>query len=124
MGDSNGPLKVLHIMWQGQLGGAERAVYQLVREQMNDSTLAPALAFCQSGGQYWDLALTLGCPVISLKLPSGAAFWRIPWIVPELRPFAVHHFHSGDIVVMLASLFCPKSPGKKMKPLRRGDRVG
>ena len=46
------PIRILHILWHGEIGGAERAVYQLVREQLRDPDLEPAVAFAQPGGYY------------------------------------------------------------------------
>jgi glycosyltransferase involved in cell wall biosynthesis len=99
-------LDIVHIMWKGEIGGAERAVYQLVTQQMKDPTLAPALLFAQSGGLYWDKAQTLGCPIICLHLPNGHALTHIPAIHTAIRPYKIHHFHSSELLIMLSSLMC------------------
>lgn len=103
------PLQILHCLWHGEIGGAERAVCQLVREQLRDPELAPALLFAQAGGLNWKRALRLGCPVITLGLPHGHALRRLPTIVSAMRAFDVHHFHSAELLLMVASLLCPKA---------------
>lgn len=100
------PLRVLHCLWKGEIGGVERAVYQLVREQLRDPSLTPALLFAQGGGLYHDYARQLGCPVIDLGLPHGHALGRVRAAASAMRRFDVHHFHSAEPVLMLASAMC------------------
>jgi glycosyltransferase involved in cell wall biosynthesis len=100
------PLRVLHCVTHGRVGGAERAVHLLVREQLKDPELAPALLFGERGGTYWEEAQTLGCPVITLDLTNGRAIGRLGDAVAAMRPFDIHHFHSAEPLVMLASARC------------------
>jgi glycosyltransferase involved in cell wall biosynthesis len=102
-------LSVLHILWTGKIGGAERAVYQLVREQMHDRALAPALLFAQGQGFYWELARDIGCPVWELGAPHGRALRSVRAAVPVMHNFDIHHFHSAEPLLMLASIRCPKA---------------
>jgi glycosyltransferase involved in cell wall biosynthesis len=99
-------LRVLHCLWAGEIGGAQRAVYQLVREQIRDPSLEPTILFAQARGQYFSAARSLNCCVVDLALPSGRAFQRIPAIANSLRDFDIHHFHSAEPLVMLGSVFC------------------
>src|SRR5258708_7514155 len=69
------PSRVLHCWRSGETGGAERAVNQLVREQIRDHAIEPALLFAQRGGHYWDAAQELGCPVVDAGSPHGRALW-------------------------------------------------
>src|SRR4051812_20808848 len=105
-GATGRPLRVLHCVTHGQVGGAERAVHLLVREQLKDAGLAPALLFAQRGGPYWEEAQHLGCPIITLDLPSGRAVGRIRKAAAAMKPFDLHHFQSAEPVVMLASARC------------------
>lgn len=98
------PLRVLHCLWNGEVGGAERAVYLLVREQMNDPSIEPALLFGQARGPYWERAQDLGCTVISPGLPSGRSLHRVGRVTDAMRPFDLHHFHAAEPLLMLASL--------------------
>jgi glycosyltransferase involved in cell wall biosynthesis len=88
------------------VGGAERAVYQLVREQLYDPSLAPALLFAQGRGLYWEYARTLGCPVITLELPHGHALRDLRRSTDAMRDFDLHHFHSAEPLLMSASARC------------------
>jgi glycosyltransferase involved in cell wall biosynthesis len=104
--DPTRPLRVLHCLWNGEVGGAERAVHLLVREQMRDPALAPALLFAQGRGAYWEKAKHLGCPVIALDLPNGRTVTRLGSTAAAMRPFDLHHFHSAEPLLMLASTRC------------------
>jgi hypothetical protein len=95
-------LHVLHCLWSGSIGGAERAVFQLVREQLRDPGLEPALLFASSGGFYWEQAHELGCPVVTLDIPHGHALGKLPAAIEAMRPFAIHHFHGAEPLLMLA----------------------
>jgi glycosyltransferase involved in cell wall biosynthesis len=98
--------RVLHCLWDGETGGAERAVYQLVRGQVDNGVVAPAIAFAQGHGPYWDAATKLDCPVLSLGLSSGHSFSAVPHTARELSPYPIHHFHSAEPLLMSASLAC------------------
>jgi glycosyltransferase involved in cell wall biosynthesis len=100
------PLRVLHCMWGGSIGGAERAVYLLVREQMRDPTLAPALLYAQPGGPYWQRAQELGCPVVTANLKHGRSLASVGKIARAMRAFDIHHFHSAEPLLMLGSVRC------------------
>jgi glycosyltransferase involved in cell wall biosynthesis len=100
------PLRILHCLWNGEVGGAQRAVHLLVREQLRDPALAPALLFAQGRGAYWEKAKQLGCPVITLDLPNGRAVRRVGVAATAMRPFDLHHFHSAELLLMLASARC------------------
>jgi glycosyltransferase involved in cell wall biosynthesis len=100
------PLRVLHCLWDGKTGGAERAVYQLVRGQLESGGVKPAIAFAQADGPYWEAAGELGCPVIDLKVPHGHSLRSLARIARALRGHPIHHFHSAEPLLMLASLTC------------------
>lgn len=98
------PLRVLHCLWSGETGGAERAVYQLVCEQLRGGSVAPSVLFAKRGGPYWDRIVQLGCPMVTLDLPHGHAFHRMGAIAGAMRPYDIAHFHSAEPMIMLASL--------------------
>ncbi len=97
------PTRVVHCLWDGEIGGAERAVYQLVREQLHDSELSPAVLFAQGHGPYWERAKRLGCPVTALDLPHGRALRSLRKLAKALSVYDIHHFHSAEPLLMLAS---------------------
>lgn len=97
---------VLHINWSGGIGGAERALYQLVKSQLAHSQYRPAVAFAQAGGHYYQRIVALGVPVIDLNLRSDKQIHKIPAIRRQLAPYTLHHFHSAELTIMAASLRC------------------
>lgn len=100
------PIRILHFLWKGDIGGAERAVFQLIREQLKDEELSPAVAFAQSGGTYWEKINQLGCPVVPLNLPNGHTFAQLSKVASMIAPFDLHHFHSAEPLLMTASSLC------------------
>ncbi|MBA2504687.1 MAG: glycosyltransferase [Thermoleophilaceae bacterium] len=103
------PIKVLHVLWNGETGGAERAVYQLVREQMRDPGLDPSVGFARPAGPYVDRLRALGTPVVHLDLRRGADLPAVPRLGRAMRPYDLHHFHSAEPAMMLASSLCGDS---------------
>ena len=100
------PLRVLHCLWNGRVGGAERAVYQLVREQLRGGSVRPAVLFAQSGGTYWEHMAALDCDTFSAELPNALAVTRIGSIARLMAPFDLVHFHNAEPLFVLASLRC------------------
>lgn len=94
---------VLHFLWDGQIGGAQRAVYQLVREQLRRGTRV-GVAFAQCTGFYADSLKELGCPIISLGASGGADIGVLPRAVRAIDGYEVHHFHAIDPLTFLASI--------------------
>jgi glycosyltransferase involved in cell wall biosynthesis len=88
------------------VGGAERAIYQLVREQLRDDSIEPAVLFAQARGPYVEAVRGLGCRVLELDLSNGHALRELGAPTASLRQFDVHHFHSAEPLLMLASLRC------------------
>ena len=99
-------IRILHCLWSGEIGGAERAVYQLVREQLKDPWLQPAPLFAQGRGLYWERAQALGCSVFALGIPHGHAVRALNTATDLMRRFDIHHFHSAEPLLMLASARC------------------
>jgi glycosyltransferase involved in cell wall biosynthesis len=99
-------LRVLHCLWSGRTGGAERAVYQLVREQLRGGSVAPAVLFAQGRGPYWERMNALDCPTFAADLPHSRAFGRIGSVVKLMRPYDLVHFHAAEPLFLLASLRC------------------
>lgn len=104
--DGDRSLRIVHCLWDGEVGGTQRAVYQLVREQLRDPSLEPAALFAQARGPYVEAARGLACPVFEFDLSSGHALRELDRPIAALRRFDVHHFHSAEPLLMLASLRC------------------
>lgn len=106
MPTSGPPLRVLHCMWSGHVGGAQRAVYQLVREQLRGGSVTPAVLFAQGEGPYWERMRALGCPTLAAGLANGHDVARIGSIAKQMRPFDLVHCHGAEPLFILASLRC------------------
>jgi glycosyltransferase involved in cell wall biosynthesis len=108
-GDDNGvpARRLAHVLWNGKTGGLQRSVYQLLRQQLRDPQLAPAVVFAQGEGPYVERTRDLGCEVIVLNAASGHAPSSFGRAVRVLSRFELHHFHSAEVPLMLASLCCP-----------------
>jgi len=102
-------LRVLHVLWSGGLGGAERAVHQLVREQLRDTSLEPALLFAQARGPFYEHATDLACPVTGLDVSSARALHRLPELSHAMAGYDVHHFHGAEPLLMAASARCRRT---------------
>jgi glycosyltransferase involved in cell wall biosynthesis len=100
------PLTVLHCLWHGRPGGTPRAVYQLVREQIRNPRLRPAVLFAQASGAYWEAANQLDCHVVTAVLASGRDIRGLRRTTRAMEPYALHHFHSAEPLLALASLRC------------------
>jgi glycosyltransferase involved in cell wall biosynthesis len=100
------PLRVLHFLWDGGVGGMERAVWLLVREQLRDPDLEPTVLFAKGAGPYAEWARESGVPVIDLHLPNGRALTRVRAAAAQMCGYDVHHFHTPDPLLMLASSLC------------------
>ena len=97
-------VEVLHCMWTGGIGGAERAVYQLVREQIETPGIEPGLLFARGEGEYFERARELDCPVLTPQLGSGHDLMGARRAALAMRSFDLHHFHSAEPVLFAASL--------------------
>jgi glycosyltransferase involved in cell wall biosynthesis len=85
----------------------ERAVYQLVREQLAGGTVNPSVLFPGPGGPYFDRLVELGCPVTSLGLPHGRSLRHLTVARRAMRDVDIHHFHAAEPLLMAASITCP-----------------
>src|SRR5947207_12707977 len=96
--------RVLHVLWNGDIGGAERAVYQLALHQRRSGAFPAAIGFAQAGGHFSDLARESGIPVVDFALRSGRDLTALRRATRILNAYDVHHFHAPELVLMLASL--------------------
>ena len=97
---------VLHFLWSGAIGGAPRAVYQLVREQSARDEWRVGIAFGRAQGTYAQMLRELGCEVIDLDMRSGADILSALRHVGRLREFDIHHFHALEVGQIAASIPC------------------
>ena len=101
-------MKVIHILWSGEIGGAERAVAQLAAYQRENDTFDVAIGFGRAEGEFARRARTDGVCVHDFQLKSGHDLRSVRRIRRVLAGYDVHHFHCAEIVVIMASLLCRK----------------
>jgi glycosyltransferase involved in cell wall biosynthesis len=99
-------MSVLHIGWNGDIGGAERAVHQLVVSQHVSGRRRVALGFGQARGPYCDLARSEGVRVLDFAMAGGSDVLAALHARQALRAFDIHHFHAAEPLLMLASTSC------------------
>jgi glycosyltransferase involved in cell wall biosynthesis len=98
-------LDVLHCAWSGGVGGAERAVHLLVREQARDPEVSPAVLFAR-GGPYAERTAAAGVPATVLE--AGGAFdpRALRRAVAVMRRHRIHHIQGPEPLFIVASLLC------------------
>lgn len=98
--------KIIHVLWSGETGGAERSVYQLAKYQHNHSSLDVSIGFGHAQGEFASRARRDGLAVEDFQMKSGRDVRAIPRAMSVFRKFDVHHFHSPEPLLMIASLAC------------------
>ena len=101
--------RVLHFLWSGDIGGAERAVYQLVRLSAASGDWDVGVAFGRAEGLYAETVRSLGCEVVDMRMRSGADLPRALRAMNRLREFDIHHFHVLEPCQMMASTRCDQA---------------
>jgi glycosyltransferase involved in cell wall biosynthesis len=96
--------KVAHVLWSGSFGGMTRAVYQLIRAQVEGSTYQPVLILAQGGHHYFDALAEHGVRVIDLGLESDRQIHRARSLAKVFAEFDIHHFHATEMTMVAASL--------------------
>jgi glycosyltransferase involved in cell wall biosynthesis len=100
-------MKILHINWSGELGGAENIVYIIAKEQVktgNDVTIA----YMANKLVYGNRAKKEGIKVVEFNMCYGfdiGNFKRYIDYIKEER-FDIIHDHNGSPLVRLSKLFC------------------
>jgi glycosyltransferase involved in cell wall biosynthesis len=88
------------------VGGAARAVYQLVQEELVRDDWAIAVVFGRAEGFYAEAIRSLGCDTLDLQMRRGADLPRALQATERLRDFDIHHFHALELTEILASARC------------------
>ncbi|MCL4703663.1 glycosyltransferase family 4 protein [bacterium] len=85
-------IRVLHIIGSGNIGGAEKFVYQLASHQKRfDPEIEPAILFCKAEGYFRELAEQEQLNNFVYHEPAGL---RLAWsAVRYFKQFDVLHFH-------------------------------
>lgn len=88
--------RIAHIMWQLGIGGAERALFQLVREQRRNGISADVIVG-KDAGYYGDRTREIGAMVHELGQSRGSDISVGPRFRELLADYDIVHFHSAEI---------------------------
>lgn len=92
-------MRLVHVLWNMEIGGAERALYQLVREQRARGIAADVIVGSRAG-YYGEKTREVGARVTELG-QSGTFDLSVADRVRELlREYEVVHFHSAELGLM------------------------
>lgn len=95
--------RILHIMWNMELGGgAERALYQLVREQRSKGINADIL-LAHSGGYYAEKSKETGAVVFELHQRNNLDLSVRIKFLEILENYSSVHFHSAELGLIYLS---------------------
>jgi glycosyltransferase involved in cell wall biosynthesis len=95
--------RILHVLWHMDIGGAERALYQLVREQRRHGRAADILLGSHAGF-YGEKARECGATVIELHQKNNLDMSVAPRVAEILREYDLVHFHGAEIgLIRMAS---------------------
>lgn len=64
-------IKILHVCWEGSMGGLSRFVYEVVANQKCDPDLDVSICYSKAIGPYYNKVNELGVPVFDLDIESG-----------------------------------------------------
>ncbi len=91
--------KIIHLIWKMDIGGAERAVYQLVREQRRCGMQADLLV-ASHAGFYGEKTKKIGARVIELSQKHTFDLSITPRVQTLLQDYSIVHFHSPELGLM------------------------
>lgn len=98
-------MKVVHVLWSGEIGGIERVVYDLACAQRQQG-LEVVLLMGQGKGLFYDQALAADLPVVSLGLRSGfdGRLTAVSQALHLLQTASVVHYHAFLPVAAIAGI--------------------
>jgi glycosyltransferase involved in cell wall biosynthesis len=121
---------VVHVLWSMEIGGAERAVYQLVREQRRRGREADVIV-ASTAGLYGERARETGAYVYELRARSAFDLGSGASAADPLSRYDIVHFHCIEpALIRLAArmsgprLFYTHRAGLFSYPLKRRVRYG
>lgn len=108
------PLRILHIINDLSIGGAEMMLYRLLSHKSRER-FDPVVISLMDRGVLRERIEELGIPVYSAGmkpgLPSPASIWRLLKLARRLRPDLIQGWlYHGSLAAQIASLVLPKKP--------------
>ena len=109
--NSKKKINVLHFLGQGNIGGQERSIYQVLKGFKNDDDFDVGIAIGRNTGIYVERIMKLDIPTIFLQLKNGFSLNFDRTILNQLKDYDVHHLHDPSPNFILYSLLA----GSKVK---------
>lgn len=111
MGLSSNPIKVLHIINDLSVGGAEMMLYKLLSEA-NKEQFSFAVVSLKKRGRLCERIERLGVPVYTLaskrSIPTPASIWSLVRLLRRLRPGVIQGWMPhGNLAAQLAGALVP-----------------
>ena len=98
-------MRILHTMWNMDIGGAERAVYQLIREQRRTG-LDSNVIILNKKGMYGELCEKIGAEVFLLQMSRAFDKSIKNKFLDTIKKFDIIHFHSAEPYPIYLSSKC------------------
>jgi len=120
-------MKVLHINWSGDLGGAENFAYELAKRQfVGVKRLAPTIAYMSRKSVLGTKAEQEGMRIVEFNMRSGFDIFNFKRYLSFIKgeKFDIIHDHNGPPLVRLSKIWSPHSifiqhiHGPKITPTR------
>lgn len=114
MGENSSYIKVLHIINDLSIGGAEMMLYKLLSE-MHEERFRCSVISLKNSGALRERVEALGVPVYTLKmnrsLPSPASLRRMFGLLKIIRPDVIQGWlPHGNLAALMAGVFAPARP--------------
>lgn len=109
---TSNPIKVLHIINDLSVGGAEITLYKLLSE-MDEARFSFAVVSLKNRGKLRERIEALGIPVytaaMSHAVPTPSSIWRLIRLVRRLKPDVIQGWMShGNLMSQLTAAFAPR----------------
>lgn len=102
----NFKIRVLHITWSGEIGGIERLVYTLSKEQSKDLEMEVGVLFGRGRGHFFKQMNKLNINIYTLNLKSGYDFkpGKLKACVDIMKSYDILHYHGFCFPLALAGI--------------------
>lgn len=110
----NNKIRILHVHWEGSMGGLPKFVAELIGIEKDDPELEVAICYAQEGGPFYQKVCSLGIPVYTLGIKNGYSIASIRKFYRFLKEkeFDIVHLHNVSTAFFIGALLA----GKRNRP--------
>lgn len=94
-------LKIVHVFWNGEMGGRENLVYQMACEQQKDQTIQVDVFLGAKEGYFYELLLKNGVRVYGLE-DEGKGYIGA---IKVFESYDIVHYHGLNMLLMMLGIF-------------------